>query len=172
MRARKWFATMVSVVILGFQLLVIVPSGPLTGTWYWPFTDYTMYASANREGDTVAVRRLLVIPCDSSAPARELGFSDLRGWPSWFQLRLGRIAADGDTASARRRDAAIAVVDERIGRYLFGEFCHAELWEKTMRLSRDLSGARSVPWTLARRWTIARERSGVAAGERADPAEP
>lgn len=163
-RARKWVAAAASGLILGLQLLVMAPRSPFAGTWYWPFTNYTMYAYASREGDTVTVRRLLGVPCDTDQASSELIPHDLRSWPAWFQFQLEQVAAGGGPDAARRRGRAIDNLEDRLALYSEGEFCTGELWTKTLRLSPDLSLARSVPWTLAHRWTIAEDGARPAIG--------
>lgn len=160
---RKWFAGAVSALILGFQVLAIQPGGRFAGTWYWPFTNYPMYASAHHEGDIVTVRRLVGVSC-GSAETRELTYRDLRALSDWFKFQLDRIASGGGADGDRKRRRGVAAITERVRLYLAGEVCQVELWQKAMRLSRDLSGAASVPSVLVHRWTVADVSAEGAAG--------
>ncbi len=155
MSAKKAFAIGVIVAVLGIQLVLNIPVRGFGGTWYWPFTDFTMYAGRMAFGDTLTVHRLRVTPCDGAAEARLATSEELRIWSRRLAGRLGRIAAlEPGEAAGKAQESALVDLDDRLQRYLGDGACSAEVWAKSAVLSRDPSGVREATWRPVLVWDV------------------
>ena len=105
----KGLAVAVIVGVLAVQGYVLLPGTP---TYYWPFTDYPMYATAHHVGEAVQLQRLRAERCDGrveDAPAHRLPMPRYRYWTMLHSITTGRPEA------AAQRDSLEHVLHRMLG---------------------------------------------------------
>jgi len=146
--ARKAFAVLCIVVVLGAQVRALFPRAGRPHEWHWPFLDYPMYSSAHFPGESLIRHELRAVPCDRPDTAIAVSVSALH-------IDLGRYwgilrGLEKSPAAQATADSLGPLIQAATGTRL----CALEIWRQVFVVERSGLRIDDRPWVRFRAWTL------------------